>query len=101
MGTLKWTEEASACIHRIHAYIAKDNPNAARRTIRDLYQRLQVLETFPRSGHEYTTKKGRKVCVFELDDYRVVHQPLSGDIVVILGIYHSAMDLDSILDALL
>ena len=100
MGTLRWTEEASACIHAIHAFIAKDNPDAARTAVRDLYQRLQVLETFPRSGHEYVSKKGRKVWIFELDDYRVVHLQRPDDVVEVLGIYHSSMDLDAILDRL-
>ncbi|HVS14376.1 MAG TPA: type II toxin-antitoxin system RelE/ParE family toxin [Thermoanaerobaculia bacterium] len=99
MGTLRWTLEASECLQEIHAYIAKDNPDAARRVIRDIYARAQDLKHFSKIGYEYTTRKGHAVRVLLFGHYRIVHQVLSDDAVEILGVFHGAMDLERILDA--
>lgn len=53
MAEITWTEEAQRSLKDIFEYIAADNPPAAARTVQGIYERAQVLETFPEIGHRY------------------------------------------------
>lgn len=53
MATLAWTDEARRWLEDIFEYIAADNPEVALRTIQGIYERAQVLATFPEIGHRY------------------------------------------------
>jgi len=53
MATVRWTEEAATWLEEIYQYIAKDNPQAASRTIQAIYDRAQMIKKFPLIGHKY------------------------------------------------
>jgi toxin ParE1/3/4 len=53
MAEIAWTEEAQRWLEDIFEYIAADNPAAAARTVQGIYDRAQVLKTFPEIGHRY------------------------------------------------
>jgi toxin ParE1/3/4 len=53
MATIAWTDEARRWIEDIFEYIAADSPLAAVRTVEDIYERTQVLASFPEIGHRY------------------------------------------------
>lgn len=50
MAEVVWTEPALAELDAIAAYIALDNPTAARRLVQDIFNRTDQLEAFPLSG---------------------------------------------------
>lgn len=47
---IRWSPDAAADLHNIVDYIRLDNPAAAQRVGRTIYQRLSVLRDFPQSG---------------------------------------------------
>lgn len=50
MAEVVWTEPALAELDAIAAYIALDNPAAARHLVKDIFNRTDQLEVFPLSG---------------------------------------------------
>ena len=53
MAEIKWTEEASQWLQEIFDYRAKDNPLAAQRDVNGLYDKTQILKSFPKIGYLY------------------------------------------------
>jgi toxin ParE1/3/4 len=47
MAELVWTDEARMWLREIRDHIAKDNPPAADRTVAGIYDKAQLLKTFP------------------------------------------------------
>ena len=52
MARLTWTEPVLRELEAIADYIALESPEAARRTVRTIFDRAQQLEQFPESGRE-------------------------------------------------
>ena len=50
MAQIGWTEEARRWLEDIFEYIAADSPATAGRTVQGIYERAQVLASFPRSA---------------------------------------------------
>ena len=50
MTRVIWSPRALDDLDAIEAYIAKDNPTAARRVIAKIIQRARRIEMFPESG---------------------------------------------------
>lgn len=57
MAEIAWTEEAQRWLKDIFEYIAADNPRAAARTVQGIWERAQMLATFPEIGHRYLASK--------------------------------------------
>lgn len=57
MARIVWTEEASQWLEDIFEYIAKANPDAARRVVLGIYERAQVLENNPQVGYRYSASE--------------------------------------------
>ena len=53
MVEIRWTEEAHRWLRDIHDYIAVDNPGAAQKVVSGIYEKVQVLRSFPEIGHKY------------------------------------------------
>jgi plasmid stabilization system protein ParE len=53
-----WTEDAVKNLEDIRDYIAKYDPDAARRIVHEIYNAAQQLEQFPFSGKQYPLKIG-------------------------------------------
>ncbi len=52
MARLIWTEPALLDIEEIAEYIALDNPSAAKKLVRTVFQKLERLEQHPQSGRK-------------------------------------------------
>ena len=94
MVRIRWTEEALFWLREIRSYIAEDNPAAAQRVVRGIYDKIQTLEDFPRMGFRYTDRPEQEIRVLLYGHYRIVYQVLVDDVVEILGIYHGALDIE-------
>ncbi|WP_410346038.1 type II toxin-antitoxin system RelE/ParE family toxin [Thioalkalivibrio sp.] len=53
MAEIRWTEEAHRWLRDIHDYIAADNPAAAQRVVSGIYDKAQMLRSFPEIGQRY------------------------------------------------
>lgn len=93
MVTLTWTDEAQRRLRDIFDYIAADNPLAAARTVDGIYERTQILSTFPEIGHRYFAST-RNVRILLYGHYRIAYLIKADDQIVILGVFHGALDIE-------
>ena len=92
MAQITWTNEALRWLEDIFEYIAADNPDAASRTVEDIFERAQVLSQYPELGHRFLHSK-RNVRILHHDQFRIAYLVKEGGNVDILGVFHSALDI--------
>ena len=66
MAKVIWTEGALKDLDEIADYIAKENPDAANRLVRRIFDRVDLLETFPEVGRwvpEFAERVHRELVV--------------------------------------
>ena len=90
---IRWTEEAAIWLKDIREYIAIDNPEAARRVVRGIYDKVQLLSDFPEIGYHYRKEPEGDICVLLYGHYRIAYLFHIPDAVEILGVFHGALDM--------
>lgn len=88
--TVEWRAEALADVERIVAYIAGQNPFAARRMARALLLAGDSLTVFPRRGRQGRVAGTREL--LSISRYSSVYQVENDDAVTSLRIWHAAQD---------
>ncbi|MBN1362705.1 MAG: type II toxin-antitoxin system RelE/ParE family toxin [Sedimentisphaerales bacterium] len=94
MAALRWTEEAAVWVEDIYRYIAQDNPQAAARVVTSIYEKAQMLRRFPRMGHTHRTEPEGEIRILQYGHYRIAYLIRAEDVIEILGVFHSALDID-------
>ncbi|MGH8402634.1 MAG: type II toxin-antitoxin system RelE/ParE family toxin [Gammaproteobacteria bacterium] len=89
MGKIAWTNEAQRWLDDIFEYITAENPQAAVRTVQEIYRRVQVLVSHPEIGHRYRDS-ARNVRVLLYGHYRIAYLVKRDGDIDILGIFHGA-----------
>ncbi len=84
---MRWLQE-------IRDYVAQDNPEAARRTVRGIYERAGSLTQFPERGYRYQGEPTREVRILLFGHYRIAYLLKPTGDVDILGVFHGALDID-------
>ena len=92
MAEITWTDEAKCWLEDIFEYIAADNPRAAGRTVQGIFDRAQVLATFPEIGYRYTASS-RHVRILLYGHYRIAYLIKDDQNVDILGVFHGSLDI--------
>ena len=92
MAEIAWTDEARRWLEDIFEYIAADNPAAAAQTVRGIYERAQILATFPEIGHRYLPSS-REVRILLYGHYRIAYLIKDDGNVHILGVFHGSLDI--------
>lgn len=87
---VRWTRPAAQDLQHITSRIRRDNPAAARRVAKTLYDGCMGLELFPNRGRAGRIV-GTRELVFAPLPYITVYR-VTDDIVEILRIYHSAQN---------
>ncbi len=99
MAKINWTYEAECWLKDIHDYIVADNPTAADRVVREIYDKAQILLSHPQIGYRYNKLSTDDVRILLYGHYRIVYLiKTSGDIDIV-GIFHGALDIDKYLSA--
>jgi toxin ParE1/3/4 len=88
---LRWSLPAAEDLERICERIERDNPEAARRVARTIYDGCARLSEFPNMGRASVRMEGRRELVFAPLPYIVVYQ-LTEHAVEISRIFHGAQD---------
>ena len=94
MGKVRWSREAERWLREIHDYIASDNPEAAVRTVRGIFERAQTLSSFPERGYRHPSQPDKHVRVLLYGHYRIAYLVKAGGDVDILGVFHGALDIE-------
>ena len=95
MARLRWTHEAEQWLHDIFDYIAQDNPDAAARVVRGIYDKTQILRDFPDIGYRYRSEEEGEIRVLLYGHYRIAYLRRDGsDWIDVLGVFHGALDIE-------
>lgn len=94
MAKLRWTQEAAAWLEDIYRYIAQDNPQAALRVVTSIYEKARMLERFPRMGQVYRQEPEGEIRILSYGHYRIAYLIHREDLIEILGVFHTALDID-------
>ena len=94
MAEIVWTLEAARWLEKIHDTIATDNPSAAHNVVSGIYDKIQLLRTFPRIGARYLSIADREVREILYGHYRIAYLIVTEDRIEILGIFHGAMRIE-------
>ena len=86
--TITWAPLALERIVEIGAYIHRDNPQAAERWIRQVFERVKQLETFPRSGRRNKESDRKDIRELSWKNYRIIYR-LERERVSILTVRHT------------
>ena len=88
---IRWSLPAAEDLERICERIERDNPEAARRVARTIYDGCAKLKDFPRLGRASIRMLGRRELVFAPLPYIAVYQIVE-QTVEISRIFHGAQD---------
>ena len=94
MVEINWTNESEIWLKDIYNYIAADDVEAAARTINNIYEKVQLLQSHPRIGYKYEPSQPHEVRILLYEHYRITYQIKANGDVDILGIFHGALDID-------
>ena len=97
MAEVVWTDEAQAWLQEVHDYIAEQDPVAALRIARGISTRVDQLEQHPESGYRYEDSS-RHIRILVYGNYRIAYLVESPQLVLVLGVFHGAMDIARHLD---
>ena len=86
-----WSVPAAEDLERICAWIERDNPEAARRVARAIYEGCAQLKAFPNKGRASRCMSGRRELAFPPLPYIAVYQ-IKEAVVEISRIFHGAQD---------
>jgi len=88
---IRWSLPAADDLERICQRIERDNPDAARRVARTIYEGCSRLKNFPQLGRASGLMLGRRELIFPPLPYIVVYL-ITSDVVEISRIFHGAQD---------
>ncbi len=94
MAELRWTQEAAEWLQDIYQYIAQDNSDAAARTIQAIYEKAQHLKSFPQLGYQYRLEEEGEIRILVYGHYRIAYLIHGKDRIDVLGVFHTALDID-------
>lgn len=94
MANLTWTSEALRCLHDIYEYIAVDNRRAAASVVRGSCAKAEILRQHPHRGQRCERIVDRDVYEVSYGHYRIAYLIANGPRVVVLGVFHSGMEID-------
>jgi addiction module RelE/StbE family toxin len=90
MKRVRWTTNAADDLSRIVSYIRRDNPEAARRVARTIFNRVAELRRFPNRGRIGLAPNTREL-IFAPWPYIAVYEVMD-DHILVLRIRHAAQN---------
>ncbi|PAU93186.1 plasmid stabilization protein [Aliifodinibius salipaludis] len=90
---ITWTNEAETWLKEIFDFISKDNEKIAPEVIAGIYERAQILEEHPRIGYKYRDEPEGEIRILLYGHYRIAYL-LGEQNIIILGVFHGALDID-------
>ena len=98
MAEIRWTSEAAVWLKDIYDYISEDSEQLAGRVIDGIYQKAQILKQHPRIGYKYRSEPEGEIRILLYGHYRIAYLLAENDIIIILGVFHGALDIERYLE---
>lgn len=93
MVKLIWTDQAIHDLGDIGDYISENSEKYAKLTVKKLFERPDILKTFPQAGRIVPEKNEENLRELIEGNYRIIYEIVSTDQINILTVYHSARNL--------
>lgn len=93
MAKLIWTDQAINDLDDIGNYIAENSEKYAKLTVKKLFERTDILKTFPLTGRIVPEKNEENVRELIEGNYRIIYEIVSLEQINVLAVYHSARNL--------
>jgi len=97
MAKIIWTLESSSSLKEIHDFIAIENPKSAIKVVVGIIEKVELLLEYPNIGCVYSKKMNFDIRIFLYGHYRIAYI-IDDQSIVILGVFHGAMDIDRYLN---
>ena len=94
MVNIVWTEESKNWLNEIYLYISNENPIAAKNVINGIYDKAQILRSFPEIGYSFEHESKRKIRIILYGHYRIAYEIINQQNIAILGVFHGKMILE-------
>ncbi len=94
MVEIHWTNEAELWLKDIHDYIALDKKSIAKKVVTEIYNKVQILQSYPRIGYEYENDENKEIRVLLYGHYRIAYLIKDENTIDILGVFHGALDIE-------
>lgn len=94
MVEIHWTNEAELWLKDIHDYIALDKKPIAKKVVTEIYQKVQILQSYPRIGYEYENDEHKEIRILLYGHYRIAYLIKDESTIDILGVFHGALDIE-------
>ena len=93
MVKIEWTDEAKYWLKDIHDYIATDNIRMAKKITKEIYNKVQILATFPQIGYMYPNNRNLEIRILLYGHYRIAYLIKDENSIAILGVFHGSLDI--------
>ncbi|MEW6097481.1 MAG: type II toxin-antitoxin system RelE/ParE family toxin [bacterium] len=93
MAKIKWTPQSLNDVDAIASFIARDSNYYAHMFIAEVFETVEQLNLFPKSGRIVPELNRREIRELILGNYRIIYR-IKEELVEILTVYHSARLLD-------
>jgi addiction module RelE/StbE family toxin len=93
MVKLIWTDQAINDLGDIGDYIAENSEKYAKLTVKKLFERTDILKTFPKAGRVVPEKNEDNLRELIEGNYRIIYEIVSTEQINILTLHHNARDL--------
>ena len=93
MVKIEWTEEAVSWLKDIHDYITEDNKRIATKITKEIYNKVQILTTFPQIGYVYPNDNELEIRILLYGHYRIAYLIKDENTISVLGVFHGALDI--------
>lgn len=94
MVNINWTSEAELWLKDIHDYIAQDNPKIAKKVVSEIFNKTQILSTFPKVGYQYQNDTNNEIRILLYGHYRIAYLIKDAETIDILGVFHGALAIE-------
>ncbi|MDH5409627.1 MAG: type II toxin-antitoxin system RelE/ParE family toxin, partial [Gammaproteobacteria bacterium] len=94
MAKIIWTSEAERWLRFIFDYISEDNPDAAAKVVNGIYSKAQILLKHPNVGYIYEHEVEEEIRILLYGHYRITYLVNASNDVVILGVFHGALEIE-------
>ncbi len=90
MAEIIWTRSAFKDLRDIHQFISSDSVFYADHLITVLYDRVNILERYPKAGRMVPEKEDVTIRELIEGNYRIFYKIFSNELIAILRIHHSS-----------
>lgn len=94
MARIVWTDPALEDLSKIIDYIALDKPSAAKNYAKTVFEKVERLESYPKSGRKLPELKETMYLEIIVNPSRIIYRK-EGDDVVILHVCRGEMAIDA------